>query len=391
MKTLWTIALAPAATALLLLQGGQSQPRKLEPVPAPTAPTAPHEHDDASPAPPGGNLDLRAIEKQLRSDSLAEREAAYDKLLGAARRDAATRRALEEMAAGGGDLELAWTAKLALRELALRRDPFAGVRDPFDDLRQGDPFDLRLGVPFGRAFPDVGRFFEDMQAELDRLLQGQGMQPFAPGPGQRSQSQSFELESGPDGVKVRVRELVDGKEETKTYEAESMEQLLETYPELRDRIRVAPGLGGDTRRSLEDMLGRLRRSPFGGSDWSDRFPSFDFGRRAEVPTDRLGVMMREPGNYDPPAGVEPGLGLLVERALPGTIAAELGLQQGDLLLELNGKKLASGADVRSVLEARKPSDPLVLKILDALGQRRTLSWSPSDAGAPKQPEPLRRF
>lgn len=389
MKTLLTIALTPAVAGFLALTAQDPKDgrvQELTPLPTPQQPVDANQ-DSAVP------FDAGALKQGLRAPSLEERERSYDDLLRAARRDRAAMQTLRDWAADASDLELAWTAKLALRELSLRRDPFGGTADPFDALRGGDGLRFHFGAdPFSGAFPDAARAIEDAQREIERLMQGMGGATPFPGtpPAGTSQSQSFELESGPDGVKVRVHEDVDGQQETKTYEAESLEELLDTYPELRGRIQLSPGLPGDAHERLEDMLGRLRASPFGAVP-----PPLNLAPGSQVPTDRLGVHVCEPGTFDAPEGIEAGFGLLVEQALPGTIAAELGLQQGDVLIELSGRKLASAEDVRAALAARGPEEPIVLKIVDSFGQARTLTWKPADAAQPgtdpAAPQPLRRF
>jgi S1-C subfamily serine protease len=69
-------------------------------------------------------------------------------------------------------------------------------------------------------------------------------------------------------------------------------------------------------------------------------------------------------------------GLLIDRIEPGTIAKALGLRRGDVLLELNGTKLESAADVSRVLRERKAEEDLRVTFTDRRGERRTLTWKP---------------
>ncbi|NUP97371.1 MAG: PDZ domain-containing protein [Planctomycetaceae bacterium] len=314
----------------------------------------------AAPLEPLTQEQIAVWKKRLAQEDLDLREQAFDLALDAALRDGGLRSALESWAKDTSAPELAWTARLVLRELRERQDPLAA----FGGQRalQLDP--LAPGFGPGIDFDTLRRrMFEDLG--LVPGLQNQGT-PLAPAqPSIQAQSESFSLESGPDGVKCKVTKSVDGKEVTEEYEAKTIEELLEAHPELRERVG---GNGMSFRFGTPLGSGAAPTDPFG---WLTLAPS--------VRTDILGVAVtsvsaEESGDL----GLEPGLGLRVERVEPGTIAQQLGLQRGHVLIELNGRKLRTRDDITEMLKARDKSGALELLLIDRWGQRRTRTWKPDD-------------
>ena len=314
---------------------------------------------------PVPSLDADACRKALRSEDHQVREAEYDRLIHAALRDPDLRGLVRSWADEPGDL--GWTARLALREIALREELQGGNEGL---LGRSDDFPFAMRSPFGRSpWPDQ-RMFQDLEDELKQLFEQGPFQQIQPGqPGQRGvfgEHKSFRMESTPDGVRVEVREETEDGEDVKTYEADSLEDLYEQHPELRDVMQG--GLGGTGRfdfgRDLGGIFDRLR-GPLGRS------------RYGPNSTDRLGILMREPGSWSASVeGIEPGIGLYVERVFPGTLADVLGIQPGDIVISLNGRDLHGGADVRATLEARDPTDEVKATVVDTSGKRRELSWKP---------------
>src|SRR5688572_13676480 len=61
--------------------------------------------------------DLEGWRKRLSAEDLDERERAFDELVAAAQRQPALQQALEEWSRDAADPDLAWSARLALREM----------------------------------------------------------------------------------------------------------------------------------------------------------------------------------------------------------------------------------------------------------------------------------
>jgi hypothetical protein len=352
MKHGWFLPLVVATAGLAIAAGAQSgDENTLRPV------------DDAPALEPVAPLqaafDAEQWKAELTQEDFAARRKALDAIAAEARSNPAARAALESWAAEKSDACLAWTAYLALEEsrspqIANPRDPFGGRFHGGSILR--DPFG---GDPFGRGFFGHDPFaIRDLMREMQESLDG------LPN-GAQQRGQGLSIESGPDGVRVERRTKVDGDETVETFEAESMEQLLELHPELKDELQLRPLDGDDDMRSLLDQL-RVEL---------DLPPSVL--APGEVRTDVLGVMMREAdawrGRVD---GLEPGTGLYVENVMPGTIAEVVGLRPGDIVAKLNGKPLRTAADVRAVLEARAEDGELVVEWFDRVGSLQRHTWKP---------------
>ncbi len=319
---------------------------------------------------PGPNedeaFDREGWRKKLTQSDLDGRERAYERVIDLARRKDAARQALESWANDPSQPDLAWTARLALRSLIAPPavDDFSGaphwndLHSRFDQLR--------------RRFDRIDPMFDNVQRDLERLLDQAPMQHGNVPPGQlggSSQAQSFSLQVGPDGVTCEVTEDVDGDKQTRTYKADSVEELLQTHPELRDRI----GGGNGHAWSWSAPRGGPFQAPAPRArDGSSR------ALRAEPPTHILGITYTKP---DPERlkdlDLEPELGLQVERTEPGTIAEILGIQRGDIVIELNGTLVHDASDVTRVLTQRAADGELAVGMIDKKGQRRTLTWKPS--------------
>jgi len=262
---------------------------------------------------------------------LKARVGAFDRAVDAARQDATLRDSFQAWAADSTQGELAWTAHLVLH---LAKDP-----------RGTDPF----GSQFFRhpSLPGLGE--DPFEPFLQGLMPGfGGLQ----NQGFQSQGQSFSMETGPDGIKVRVESTGPNGDETQEYGAESLDALETTHPELFDA-------GGP--------LGSLRVGTLA--------PGGVFGGGlAPVPssgpprTDVLGVMVREDD-----AG-----GLLVQRVLPGTIAAGVGLVPGDRITSVRGQHVERVADVKAALSGRAADEEVAVEWIDAGRQPRSATWKPAN-------------
>ena len=252
-----------------------------------------------------GSLGLEledAIAESLSILDLDAREAAFDRWAARASREPAVRAALEAIAADASDVDLAFAARLALRESrrsdarwgapdavwpksggpnaggpgarsaapfgrgGFGADPFAEMRREMERVFGGDPlfggaspFPGALGgdplmgrdpfqrfEPFWRGGVGGGRGLQEridrMHAEIEEMLGRAGgfppMDGGAVGGGSMDwRTSGMSVEMTPDGVKVTITEQGSEGQETRTYEAPSIEELLEAHPELEGRIR----------------------------------------------------------------------------------------------------------------------------------------------------------
>lgn len=309
---------------------------------------------------------------RIAGSDLDQREQDFAKLVQLARRDPAVREEVQEWAREG-DGELAWTARLILREV--ERRPGLGGANAF---MLPDGLDLFSGS-------DLSGLMEDMHDFTWRFPGGRALQmlpdpqALSGGGAAKSESKQFSLQVGPDGVICKIIEDVDGEKQEKEWKADSLEQLLLDHPELQDRIGT--GDAGSVFHWLTPGSVRLRGlGQFDG--WNGLLYSPD---SASPRTDILGVFVHPLDASEAPRyGLEAGVGLVVERTQPGSMAEALGIQRGHVLVELNGRALKSSDDLTDMLAARGESAEVKVELIDRWGQQRTRIWKPDGSTAPRK-------
>ncbi|MFN5093040.1 MAG: PDZ domain-containing protein [Bacteroidota bacterium] len=105
-------------------------------------------------------------------------------------------------------------------------------------------------------------------------------------------------------------------------------------------------------------------------DFNDSLPNFDFNFepnenlldfnfwQGEFP---FGESMMQQQDNSAKIGITPsksykGNGVMIESVTPASLAAALGLQTGDVLVELNGNKIQNFTDLKSILEKHQVGD-----------------------------------
>ena len=296
---------------------------------------------------------------RLENQDLRARENDFDELVSRAAKNAEARATLESWAQDETHREFAWTCRLALREARARSthaDPFGGMDDTFEELRQRMFSGQHGADPFGDFFL------------LDPFAHGGGTFGFAPFPGPsggghvQSSSEGFSLEVGPDGVKAHVKQDVGGEVHDEEYTAATVDELLAAHPELASKIH---GSGGALRFS---------------------FPGLGSGRTLAPRTDRLGV-------YVPQEPEDGAVGLRIQSVLPGTLAEELGLEPGQVIVSIDGREIRTRDDISSALRERASDATLEVEVRGADGVTATKSWKPDASrsrgiGRPLAPLPL---
>jgi PDZ domain len=251
--------------------------------------------------------------------------------------------------------------------------------------------DLEVRLRAGRALRAIGA--EPKQAEKAEEAE-QVEEPAAPGVQQKSTS----LQIMPGKVTVTVTETVEGKLVTKTYEASSMEELKEKYPELKldNRFQLRFGTRDDfdmdkfwkewnsnfenfdddmrkwqdeTRREVEAMrrwLEHWRNQPQRmRPDQRLAFPGGMLGVRASMPTSVLDAQLDLGGK-----------GLVVDAVEKDSLADRLGLERFDVLVELNGREIHGAGDVAAALHGLAPDAKVSAKVV-----RRAQHVTLNDEGA----------
>jgi hypothetical protein len=324
-----------------------------------------------------------AWRRDLAVSDLEERERNFERLVQAARRDSEGRARLEEWSRDS-DTEFAWSARLALRELD-HRGLFPG-QDFFKGFQLETPD--RFGPLHAFTFPHTFDFdlFDGMQGQTGSL---------------ESEKSSISLSITPDGVQATVTTEEDGIETKQEYSAESLDALLEAHPELRDRIG---GVHVGGLRGFKGLQLFTPGTPFqldlgpgmpGGLGGGLQLGPGLFGRPhvGQPRTDVLGVYVQPTSEAQAQVDATlPQTGLYIQKVEPGTIAAELGLEAGQTLQQIDGREVHSRDDISAAMRERSKDAAIEVDVIEPDGTSRTLRWEPKrDAPSPGQGQSLRRI
>ena len=87
---------------------------------------------------------------------------------------------------------------------------------------------------------------------------------------------------------------------------------------------------------------------------------------------RLGVNVQNLTDSDrEQMGLKAG-GVVIASVEPGSFAEDIGLQKGDVLVEINRHRVATAADVRNIMQSAKPGEAMAFKLMRNAGG----NWSP---------------
>lgn len=273
--------------------------------------------------------------------------------------------------AQGTEDTLALVKKLGSEDYAVREDAQRKLVEmgekavpALEEALKSEDLEVRLRA--GRALRAIG-------ADAKEEAPEQGVrQRAAPG----SQVRGYSMTMGPGKVTVTVTRMVDGKEETKTYEGASLEELKEKYPELKEHLggRLQFQFGArdnfdmdrfwndwnrnfdsfdedikkwqdETRRDFEGMrrwMEQFRTRPRAQPDAGVGLPGALLGVRASLPTAVLDAQLDLGGR-----------GLVVEAVEKDSLADRLGLERFDVLLEINGREVHGPEDVAAALHGKE--------------------------------------
>lgn len=324
-----------------------------------------------------GSVDADRWQTRLASKDFEARELAFQDLVLRALKDRALFAAVQQWAISDAEMPgLAWTARLALREMRHRVQPVRVAWVPLNGAPQGSMHQGLRSVEVQPLTPGGERsLVEATSAESLRRIEVNPRTPleatqhaslYAPRVvSPRAVRRNVQFHFQPEGVTVVMTELGPNGPRERRYAADSVQALVEEHPELR---LFVPGIEGFPKRA--------------GSDAGERT-----WLRAEQP--------REPSDATLVLGVKcttiplqlaearllgPGVGLLIERREPGTLAEELDLRRGDILVEVAGRPVCSPEEISRALAEREGLS-FEIKIIDRNGRERILSWMSSRAPA----------
>jgi len=260
-----------------------------------------------------------------------------------------------EKALKSDDVEVRMRAGRALR--AIRGNGSETKREPEAGLPEGDE-------PKTDGRPERGSPFQELKT---------------------NRSVTVRVENGTYVVTITERDA-DGKATTKTYSGTSLDEIKKEHPEVREalgnmRFGVMRDPFKDFDKFFEDGWGRRRDDDFWKRadedlnkeierlrEWAQRLAQQqrhrqDFDARSEADAQMLGVRARRPEAVLDAQLELRGKGLVVEEVARDSLAARLGLERYDIVLELNGMPLRSLADVGPALRAREEKAPVTAKVM----------------------------
>ena len=211
-----------------------------------------------------------------------------------------------------------------------------------------------------QSWPGQGDFFKNGTP-------GIRVHPFPSGQGFGiTTSSGVSISQGADGATVKITERgEDGKETTKEYKGESLEQIKKEHPEIADKLggfgvhfRVgAPDFfwPGQRKRRLEP----LEPTTPGVRPRTPRSPLFGVG--LDKPDEALVSQLR----------LESGKGAVVRDVTPGSQAHKLGVERHDLILKINGEGVTLETAVRALRKAAVERAALKIELIRG-GESRTL-------------------
>ena len=233
------------------------------------------------------------------------------------------------------------------------------VRDQFESLFEHFERDFGLDVPRARFFEDD--FFKDLQ---EQMKAGRGT------------SQGTVLQIGPDGkVHVEISERNEkGEEERKVYDAPDMQSFQQQYPDVLKKDgfylgfngwpRTLRGFNGPGWQGFQFEPGQGLR-PFGQLWQGGQDDLFTPATPAPAPVGkRLGIVVHQiPAELREHLDLAADTGLMVESVQEGSLAESLGLQRGDIVVQIESTAIGSSMDVQKALGGIEAGKQVEVKFL----------------------------
>jgi hypothetical protein len=307
--------------------------------------------------------DVKALIQKLGSADFAERKKAEEDILSLGEKALP---ALQAAAKGHEDAHVRYEAERLMHRLALMSEPQAEkelaekpARDPFAETeRQMNELLKQLeerGMMDWEAFE---RWRENMRRQFGQKSRGLvgGVKSGISDNGR----ERIEYEQSQDGsLKIKItREGV-----TEEFAAKSLDELKETQPEVYKLVGPLLGSVRIEWGPMPDSLLRRLPRPAGGA------PRPRPGVRPGLPVTpqaafRLGVWT---GEVSAPLRAHlklpQGVGVLVEDVVPGSFAAQIGLEAFDVIRTVQGEKVGCAEDIRKVVGSVAQGEQVLLDII----------------------------
>jgi len=211
-------------------------------------------------------------------------------------------------------------------------------------------------------------------------------------------------ENGRITLTVPDKNADPGKQETKTYRAESLDEFTRKYPDVAKKYNVralaSPREASEAlRRSWEHFRESMKEDELAGGpsleNWLDReegllqkhrdgWPGAD-GSSAPEPSDKghLGVLVGAAGaTLRSQLGLSDSEGVVIHAVRPGSLAERSGLKKHDAVTRFNGKPVKDVASFREEVAQAIKSDHFTLDVFRG-GKPQQITVRP----APEQKPP----
>jgi hypothetical protein len=239
--------------------------------------------------------------------------------------------------------------------------------------REDGGTDRGAGTDLDARLQEMRARFEQQMQELRRRMESFDgdftlrMPKFEFGPGKAGGSSSGTIVENdrtlawtiePDGrVKVTAKDGNDAPE--RKYEAPNMAALKKEHPEIAERLEKATGQDW-TINWTRDVAPRLRDLRLSLRDGETRVQPDD---QAAPPALILGITWAAvPDVLRDQLELGDG-GMVIEQVVNHSLAERLGLARNDVLLEVQGKRVANSSDIRAALKDAKEGEKLTALVV----------------------------
>ncbi len=343
-------------------------------------------------------VDTKDWQARLTNTDIDAREQAFDELVARARQDTSLSLALQSWSQDPAVPELAWCARMALRELHAKRSrPMAIAWVPRRGPDEGSLTEAQFGSSTAQSLESGAAPVPEQLRNLDpggvlpladrRMLSLSAPRVF----GMPVPPGSQHIEFQPEGVTLVVKQLDQGQVRVRKYADSSLESLLKAHPELRGMIPALASI--NTRQQSMTLLRQGNHMQGAAGQWMRagvESPGSTFQivrggapRGAEANANDqpsrliLGVKVTALSLSEAEGRLlGPGVGLVIERREPGSIAEALDLRRGDILVELFGQQLCSAEEISRLLQENQGS-AVTVKFVDRDGIERERTYQPA--------------
>ena len=156
---------------------------------------------------------------------------------------------------------------------------------------------------------------------------------------------------------IKIDTASNGQIDTLIFNFDSNSMDLSKWEDMLKDLDIDINLGNEQLLMQMDFNDSLSNFDFNFEPNENPF-NFDFFGPDDFP---FGQSMMQQQDNSAKIGITPsksykGNGVMIESVTPASLAAALGLQTGDVLVELNGNKIQNFTDLEAILEQHKVGD-----------------------------------